>query len=136
MAAPSAKNQQPWHFVVVRDRSLLVRMETFSPYSKMVGGAQVAIAVCGDASQAPSPYYWAQDCSAATQNLLIAAHALGLGAVWLGAYPGEERVDRLRNLLALPEHVVPLAVIAIGYPAEDPGPVDRFDQQRIHFDTW
>ncbi|MCE5252674.1 MAG: nitroreductase family protein [Actinomycetia bacterium] len=136
MAAPSAQNQQPWQFIVVRDRSLLTKMAHVSRYSGMVGGAQAAVVVCGDLTNERSPGFWVEDCAAATQNLLIAAHALGLGAVWVGIYPRRERVDRLRDLFKPPEEVIPFAVIPIGYPAENPGPVDRFDRERVHFDRW
>lgn len=136
MAAPSARNEQPWEFVVVRERSALDQMAAVSPYAGMLRHVQVAIVVCGDLEREKSPGFWVQDCAAATENLLIAAHALGLGAVWLGIYPREERVTRLRRLAGLPEHVVPLAIISIGYPAERPEPVERFDASRIHLDHW
>jgi nitroreductase len=136
MAAPSAGNQQPWQFIVVRDRGLLESIATASPYAGMVGGAQVAVVVCGDLSLEEKPGFWVQDCSAATENLLIAANAAGLGAVWLGFYPREERVAFLRKLLNVPEHVVPFAVVPIGYPAEHPGPANRFKPERIHLDHW
>lgn len=136
MAAPSAQNQQPWEFIVLREHSLLEKLAAASPYAGMVAGAQVAVVVCGDISRERSPGYWIQDCSAAVQNLLVAAHASGLGAVWLGIYPRADRVARLRDLFALPEHIIPLAAISIGYPAETPGPAERFDPDRIHFDKW
>jgi nitroreductase len=136
MAAPSAGNQQPWHFVVVRDRSVLEAIALSSPYAGMTREAQVAIVVCGDLDLDVRAGYWVQDCSAATENLLLAAHAAGLGAVWLGFYPREERVQALSHLLGTPDNVVPFAVVAIGYPAEHPTPVDRFDPDRVHFDRW
>jgi nitroreductase len=136
MAAPSAQNQQPWQFVVVRDRSLLERLAAANPYGGMTRNAQLAIVVCGDLSREKSPGYWVQDCAAATENLLIAAHGAGLGAVWTGTYPREERVAKVSEVLGLPEHVVPLAVIPVGYPAEHPAPADRFDPGRIHIDRW
>lgn len=136
MAAPSAVNQQPWQFVVVRDRELLESIATALPYGKMAREAQLAVVVCGDLDQERTPGYWAQDCAAATENLLVAANASGLGAVWLGTYPLEERVAAMRALFGLPEHIVPFAVVPIGYPAEHPGPADRFDPDRIHLDKW
>lgn len=136
MAAPSAGNQQPWHYVVVRDRSVLERIASASPYAGMTRDAQVAIVVCGDLDLDVRAGYWVQDCSAATENLLLAAHAAGLGAVWLGFYPRGERVEALRELLGTPENVVPFAVVAIGYPEERPTPADRFNPRRIHFDHW
>lgn len=136
MAAPSAGNQQPWHFVVVREKGLLEALAGVSPYTGMTREAPVAIVVCGDLSLEQRKGFWVQDCSAATQNLLLAAHALGIGAVWCGLFPREERVAATRALLGLPEHIVPLALVPIGYPAEEPAPADRFDSGRVHFDRW
>ncbi|OFW61011.1 MAG: NADH dehydrogenase [Actinobacteria bacterium RBG_16_64_13] len=136
MAAPSAGNQQPWQFVVVRERRLLEAIASATPYSGMTRGAQLAVVICGDLSREQNPGFWVQDCAAATENLLIAANALGLGAVWLGFYPREERVATLRSLFGLPEDIVPFAVVPVGYPADHPEPADRFDENRIHFDRW
>jgi nitroreductase len=135
MAAPSAKNQQPWHFVVVRDRELLEAIAQSTPYSGMTRGAQLAIVICA-APDERDPGYWPQDCSAATENLLIAANAMGLGAVWLGYYPLPERVESMREILGAPENIVPFSVVPIGYPAEHPAPADRYDAQRVHLDRW
>ena len=136
MAAPSAANQQPWQFVVIRDPRVLEAVSTATPYAGMTRQAQVAVVICGDLAREIAPGYWVQDCAAATENLLIAANDLGLGAVWLGFYPGEERVAALRDILGTPENVVPFAVVPIGHPAEKPGPADRFDATRIHHDRW
>jgi len=136
MAAPSAGNQQPWHYVVIRDRQILTQIPRVHPYSSMVPSAQLAILVCGDLQREKHAGYWVQDCSAATQNLLLAAHAKGLGAVWLGVYPREDRVAGLRKMLELPQHAMPLALIAIGYPAEVKAPAERYDPSRVHQDGW
>ena len=136
MSAPSAGNQQPWHFMVINDRNILNAIPQFHPYSSMLKEASLAILVCGDEKLEYHQGYWIQDCSAATENILIAAHALGLGAVWLGIYPREERVSGMRNLLALPAHVMPLSLISIGYPAEQKPPADRFDRKKIHYNRW
>lgn len=136
MAAPSAANQQPWQFIVVRERRLLEAIAAAAPHAGMVRGAQVAVVVCGDLSVGKAPGFWVQDCSAAIENLLIAANSLGLGAVWLGFYPREDRVAAVRALFDLPEHIVPMSVISIGWPAEHPAPADRFDPARIHYDRW
>ncbi len=136
MAAPSAQNQQPWEFVVVRDRGLLEGLAAAHQYAGMTRHAQLAIIVCGDLSRERSPGFWVQDCAAATENLLIAANAVGLGAVWTGTYPRDERVAKVRALLGLPEHIIPLAVVPIGYPVERPAPADRFDPSRVHLDHW
>ncbi len=136
MSAPSAGNQQPWQFVVIADRRLREEIPTFHPYAQMVPGAAVAIVVCGDLRLESYKGYWVQDCSAATQNLLLAAHARGLGAVWVGIYPKEERVQRLQKLLGLPPHVIPLALVPMGFPAERVPPATRFDPSRVHRDRW
>ncbi len=136
MAAPSAGNQQPWQFVVIDDRELLDAIPELHPYSQMLKEAPLAILVCGDTRLARHSGYWVQDCSAATQNLLVAARALGLGSVWLGCYPNEERVAGLRRLLGLPDEVIPMALIALGYPAEEKGAAQRYNPERVHHNTW
>jgi nitroreductase len=136
MAAPSAGNQQPWHFVIIRDSQILVQIPSVHPYSSMVPQASLAILVCGDQRLEKHSGYWVQDCAAATQNLLLAAHARGLGAVWLGVYPREDRVAGLRKLLGLPESVTPLALISVGYPAERKPKADRYNPARVHTDGW
>ncbi len=136
MSAPSAGNQQPWHFVIVTDRAVREKIPTFHPYAQMVPDAPVAIVVCGDLRLESYKGYWVQDCSAATQNILLAAHAKGLGAVWVGVYPKEERVRQLQRLLGLPAQVIPLALIPLGMPAERVPPANRFDAARIHRNRW
>jgi nitroreductase len=136
MAAPSARNQRPWHFIVVRDHSLLAKVAAANPNGAMVAHAAVALVVCADLGLVKSEGFWVQDCAAATQNLLIAAHATGLGAVWCGIYPREQRMAGLRAIFDLPGHVVPFAVVAAGYPRELPPPGDRFDETRIHMDSY
>jgi len=136
MSAPSAGNQQPWQFIVIDDRDILNGIMRVHPYSSMLKSAPLAVVVCGDLGREKHKGYWVQDCSAATQNLLVAARGLELGAVWLGVYPLEDRVTGLRALLDLPESIVPLAVISIGLPAVEQGPVDRYDEQRIHRNKW
>lgn len=136
MSAPSAGNQQPWHWVVINERRILNEIPGIHPYSAMLKEAPLAVLVCGDLKLETNKGYWVQDCSAATQNLLLAAHATGLGAVWLGVYPREERVVALRKLLGLPEHIVPLALVAIGYPAEAKPPANRYVAARVHYNRW
>jgi nitroreductase len=134
MNAPSANNTQPWHFVVIDERQLLDRIPEFHPYSSMLYFAPLAIAVCGDSRISSS--YWVQDCSAATENILLAAHAGGLGAVWLGIYPEEQRVQALQKLLNLPEHIVPLSLVSLGYPAAGKPPENRFSPFKVHHNRW
>lgn len=137
MSAPSAGNQQPWHYIVIRKQSLLNDIPAIHPYSNMVKDAPVAILVCGDPKLERFPGYWVQDCSAAIQNILIASVELGLGAVWVGVYPdSNERLDDFRSLFNIPADVIPLAVIPIGHPAEQKPPADRYNENRVHLNTW
>ncbi|MBF0480980.1 MAG: nitroreductase family protein [Desulfovibrionaceae bacterium] len=136
MAAPSAGNQQPWHFVVIRDPAILAKIPAINPHAAMAAGAAAAVLICADESLEKFKGYWMQDCSAAMENLLLAAHALGLGAVWTGVYPVLERVEGFRALCGLPESVTPLGLAPIGHPAEIKPAVDRFAPARIHADTW
>lgn len=136
MAAPSAVNEQPWHFVVIQDRAILDEIPKFHPYSKMLKEANVAIVVCGDTTGLHPHGSWVQDCSAATQNMLLMAQSLGLGSVWLGVYPGQDKVNPLKALINLPEHIVPLCIVSIGYPAESKEPANRYNPERIHRNRW
>ena len=138
MAAPSAAAKDPWRFVVVREPALLAQIAEALPNGKMIAHAAVGIVVCGDIDTAHDRQlsYLLQDCSAAIQNLLLAAHILGLGACWLGVHPREERVRRLITLLALPFTVIPVAGIAIGWPAENKEPRTRFNDDYVHRETW
>lgn len=129
MAAPSGMDRRPWEFVVVTDREALDSMAAKLPYAKMLTNAPLAIVVCGDTTRSS---YWYLDCSAATQNVLLAAEALGLGAVWTAAYPYEDRIDVVRQNTGLPENIVPLCVIPIGYPDGPQKAEDKFDLQRVH----
>ena len=136
MQAPSAGNEQPWQFVVIDDRGVLDEIPRISPYAPMCRVAPLAVLVCGDMREARHAGYWVQDCSAAVQNMLLTAHGLGLGAVWTGVYPNEERISAFRRLLALPEEVVPMALVVIGVPAESAPPADRFRAGRVHRNGW
>lgn len=136
MSAPSAGNEQPWHYIVITDRAILDEIPKYHPHSSMLREAPVAILVCCDLHLDRHDGLWVQDCSAATENLLIAIQAKGLGAVWLGVYPREERVTGLRKLFGIPEHVIPFSLIPIGYPAEHKPRADRFDVSRIHENRW
>jgi nitroreductase len=138
MMAPSARNEQAWQFVVVRRPETLEALSGVSPYSGMARQAQAVIVVCGDRQRetVADLDYWALDCSAATQNMLLAAHALGLGSVWVAVYPRQERVAALRQVLPLPDTIVPLCLLPLGYPAETREPVERYDLTRIHHEQW
>jgi nitroreductase len=138
MMAPSARNEQAWQFVVVQNRDTLAALSKISPYAAMAEHAAAAIVVCGDTQRetVADLNYWVIDCAAAAQNLLLAAHALGLGAVWTAVYPRAERIAALRQVLPLPDHIIPLCLVPLGYPAESKGPVNRFDLERIHREQW
>ncbi|MBE6333863.1 MAG: nitroreductase family protein [Bacteroidales bacterium] len=129
MAAPTGKNVRPWEFIVVRDRAILDAMAEELPYAKMLSIASVAIVVCGDASKSD---YWYVDCSAATQNLLLAAENMGLGAVWTATYPYEDRMDVCKRYLNLPSNILSLCVIPVGYPTKPFVAMDKFDTAKIH----
>ena len=136
MSAPSAGNQQPWQFVVINDRGILDEIPKYHPYSAMLKEASVAILICCDVNSEKHKGYWVQDCSAATQNLLVAAQAKGLGAVWLCVYPREDRVAGIRKVLGLPEQIVPLSLIPVGYKGEEKPPANRYDASRVHHNGW
>ena len=138
MAAPSAKNVQPWHFVVVKETDTLKRLSTVLPYAKMIAQAPLAVAICGDteSSKEVAENSWVMDCSAATENLLLAAHAVGLGAVWTGVYPYPDRMKAVHEALDLPVNVLPLNVVAIGYPLKEQAAKDKWKPERIHFEKW
>jgi nitroreductase len=133
MAAPSSRNVQPWRFYVVTDRAVLNQLAEGLPFAKMLDHAPLAIIVAGDTTagdpKGEQIHNWVMDCSAASQNMLLAAHALGLGAVWTGVYPYQARIDNVRAILNIPEHIIPLNVIPIGYPAEEPKPKEKWDVQ-------
>jgi nitroreductase len=136
MYAPSARDEQPWHFIVVDNRELMNRIMNVHPYASMLSEASVAIIVCGDEKLELSKGYWPVDCAAATQNLLLAAHSLGLGAVWLGVYPRKERQDGIRKIFSLPAHVHPFSLISVGYPAEEKDIPERYKEERIRWNRW
>ncbi len=136
MSAPSAGDERPWHYVVVKDRAVLAGVPGFHPHARMVPDAAAAILVCGDPALEKHAGFWVQDCSAATQNILLAARAMGLGAVWVGIYPLEDRVAAARALFGLPGRVVPLALVPMGVPAVRKDREDRFDAARVHRDRW
>lgn len=138
MAAPSAVAKDPWHFVVLRNRDLLARVAQGLPNGTMLGNAPVGIVVCGDLQRAHDGQlsYLLQDCSAAIENLLLAACTLGLGACWLGVHPRDERVAHIRSLLSIPDGIVPVAAIAIGWPAESHEPRTRYRADAVHYEAW
>lgn len=139
MAAPTAVNAQPWHFVVVNDKAKLGELAAANPRAGMLQTAPLAIVVCGDLTktmEGPGQQFWIQDCSAATENILLAAHAQGLGAVWTALYPMEERMKPVCEALKLPGTLVPLCTVVIGYPAEQPEPKDKWKPENISYNEY
>lgn len=138
MAAPTAMNKQPWHFVVVDQRNVLDALAGANPYAKMLKKAPLAIVVCGNTDkmiEGGGRDFWIQDASAATENLLLAAHAMGLGAVWTGAYPSEERCISISKVLSLSDNLIPLNMIVVGYPAEQPQPKQKFKEENVSYNV-
>jgi nitroreductase len=138
MAAPSAGNRKPWHFIVVKDEQVKRALNEVHPYAEYLLEAPFGIVICGDPSLSfpDRPDYWIQDVSAATENLWLAATGLGLGAVWCGVYPVNDRVEGFRRILSVPEHVVPFALVCVGHPAEEKPPRTQYDPERVHADRW
>ena len=139
MAAPTAVNKQPWHFIVVNEKSMLEKIAEVNHNKRMLKTAPLAIIVCGNLEKAltgNAQQYWIQDTSAATENILLAAHGLGLGAVWTGCYPTDDRVAEVSKVLKLPETIVPLCVIAVGHPAEQPTPKDKWKPENVSYNEF
>lgn len=137
MAAPTGRDMRPWHFIVLEGRHQLSPLAEQLPYTKMLAEAQAAVVVCGDMSvtdkEGNPSRNWTFDCSAATENLLLQAEAMGLGAVWTGVYPYDERIEAVKQALHLPDHLIPLNVIPIGYPKGDPQPKDKYDPAKVEY---
>jgi nitroreductase len=139
MAAPSAINKQPWAFIVVTDEAIIERLGEELPFSRCSNHPACAIIPCGDLSKAiegSGRDFWINDVSAATENLLLAAHAMGLGAVWTGLHPNMERASFVQQMLGLPEHIVPLCIVPVGVPAEQPEVKDKYNAEIIHYNRW
>ncbi len=138
MAAPSACAKDPWHFIIVRDIQLLNRLSEGLPHGHMLAQAPLGIAVCGDLYRAHDSQisYLLQDCSAAIENILLAAAGLSLGACWLGVHPREDRIAHMRTVLNIPDYIVPVSVIAVGYPDEDKSPRTRCREEAMHWEGW
>lgn len=135
-AAPSAKNTQPWEFIVVENKQTLATMSTFSPYAGLIKNAAMGMVVCGNTDRNPIVDYCQQDCAAATENMLVAANDLGIGSCWIGIYPHEERMKPIRDLFNLPENIVPLWMIAFGYPDQKIVVKDKWDESKIHYEKF
>ena len=134
MNAPSARNTQPWHFIVIRDRDTIDKIVDVCPNGSMLKKAPMAVLVLGDLSLTDD--YWVVDCSAAVQNILLAAEARDLGACWVGVYPRQPRIDGLKKLFGLPEEIMPHSLIALGHPAEKKAPNNNYKEDRIRYEKW
>lgn len=136
MSAPSSGNQQPWHFIVIDDRATMVEIAEIDPYAQMLRKAPCAIAVCGDLHLEVHKGFWVQDCSAATENILIAAQDMGLGSCWIGIHSRSARVIEIQRVLKCPANIVPFSIVSLGYPGEEKPIADRYKKDRIHINTW
>lgn len=139
MSAPTAMDRRPWHFIVVTDTTVLKQLDATNPHAGMLSSAPLAIVACGDMNKAiegPGRDFWIQDLSAASENILLAANALGLGAVWTGGYPAQDRCDNITKVLNLPETLIPLNIIVIGYPLTEPTPKDKWDPANISYNHY
>jgi nitroreductase len=135
-AAPSAANKQPWEFVVVQNPDILEQLSKLSPYAGLLAGAALGIVVLADTRNHLDISYDIQDCAAASENILLEAVELGLGGCWLGFYPVQERVARLREFFDLPEHIVPMWILALGHPAQDANVKEKFKEEKIHYESY
>lgn len=134
--APSAHNHQPWHFIVVRDAALTQKVAERHQYAKILPQAGCGIFVCGDTTIETSLGFLVEDCSAAIQNILLAAHGLGLGAVWCGIYPKDDLVAAVNEIFKLPPEILPVGLVVVGHKAEEKESVDRYMESRVHYDRW
>ena len=136
MQAPSARDSRPWHFIAIQERKMLDKLPEGLPYAQMCKTAQAAILVCAKLDEEKSPGYWPQDCSNAAMSILLAAHAKGLGAVWTAIYNKEDRLKFAKEVFSLPENVMPLCLIPLGYAAKKESPKNKFDEKKMHWEKW
>jgi nitroreductase len=136
MHAPTARNRQPWHFIIITDRKILKKIADINSSWRMLNEAACAIVICGDRNLEETDSFIIQDCSAATQNILLAAHDLGLGGVWLGVHPREDRLNPIIEILHIPDHILAVSMVSIGKPDETREQPDRYNVERIHQDRW
>ena len=136
MYAPSAMNYQPWHFIVIDKREDIDQLYKLNPHADMLLKAPLAIIICGDLKVEMDIDYLVQDCSAATQNALLTIHDLGLGGVWISSYPNKDTVEGIKRYYRIPENIVPVSIIVLGYAKEEVVAEDRFNKTKIHFNKW
>jgi len=136
MNAPSAGDEQPWHFILINDREMLAKIKKVHPYSRMLLQVKNAVLICGDPSLEKHKGFWIQDCAAAVQNMLLMIDYKGLGSVWLGIYPLKDRIDGVRKIFNIPEEIIPFAVLPVGYPDETKPENNKYDELRVHRNKW
>lgn len=136
MAAPSAGNEQPWHFIVITEDDMKQQIVKVHSYAEMLYHAPAAILVCGDIDRAKHGEFWIQDCSAATENMLLMITSLGLGGVWLGVYPREKRIEGIKEIFDLDDNIIPFSIVSFGYPDERKSQKDIFLNDRVHYNKW
>ena len=136
MNAPSAGNEQPWHFVIINDRKVLDQLATAHPYAKMLYQAPAAILVCGEPDLERYKGFWVQDCSAATENILLEIADRDYGGVWIGVYPNENYIRDITAIMKIPKGIIPFALIAVGHPAERKPVKDLFREERLRYNGW
>jgi len=137
MQAPSARNQQAWQFIVLNEREILNKAAQTAPGARHAEKAPLAIIVCGDMSlETATAGYWVQDCAAASMSILLAAYSLGLAGVWTAGYPNMDRANGLAKVVGLPDNVIPLSMILLGYPESRPVSEDRYKEERVHYNHW
>lgn len=134
--APSAHNRNPREYIVLRDREILEKITAFHPYTKMLPSAGCGIVVCGDKDKQESTGFIISDCSASIQNMLLAAHGLGLGGVWCGIYDVPVLIEKFSNLLGLPDHIIPIGLVTVGVANEEKRELDKYDVEKIHYNGW
>ncbi len=134
--APSAHNCQPWEFVIIKDKSKFETIAKVHPYAKMLPQAEVCIIVCGDQKKQSKEGFLIEDCSAAIQNILLAAHGIGLGAVWCGLYPVVHLIKDVKKICSLPSQIIPVGMVVLGHRGEDRKTEDRYDVAKLHYENW
>lgn len=134
--APSAHNRQPREYIIIREEDILEKIPTFHPYTKMLPKAKCGIVVCGNKEKQSEIGFLALDSAASIQNMLLAAHGLGLGGVWCGLYPIPELMEPISELLGLPEHIIPISMVVVGVKSKDSEPINRYNEDNIRYDKW
>lgn len=140
MAAPTAKDLRPWKFIVIDDKEVLATLSNNLPHAEMGAKAAAAICICGDTAvvddKGKASSFWIQDCSAASENILLCAASMGIGAVWTGITPMQERIDKAAEILNLPDNLIPLNIIYLGYPKAAPQPKDKYNADNVRYNAW